>query len=416
LTDAPASRRAVEARAATASAATVPAVRRLLLAPGAGRGVAAALAVLTLAVVVGLVALWPSGDVDGVGMPSSPTERATVERRSMIECDLTQRGRCQQLVVRLDSGPDRGRTSEMTLPGTELAPAFERGDALRVVRNQGGAGDAYSFSDFERRAPLYALFALFAVLVVVLGRLKGLRALVGLGISLAVVTQFIVPAILGGAAPLLVALTGSLAVMLVTVFLAHGTGVTSIAAVLGSAASLVVTALLAVLFAGLAEITGFSSEAATLLQGSSGQAGSELSLQGLLLAGIVVGALGVLDDVTVSQASTVVALQRVDPRQTFSRLFRGAITVGRDHLSATVNTLVLAYVGAALPVLLIFEQQGTSFGSALNAELVAAEVVAMLVGSIGLILAVPLTTALAAWLARMLPPDALPDDVHAHQH
>jgi uncharacterized membrane protein len=304
----------------------------------------------------------------------------------------------------------------MTLPGSGLAPEFERGDALQVVRNEGGAGDAYSFSDFERRTPLYALFALFAVLVVVLGRMKGLRALVGLAASLVVVTQFIVPAILEGSAPLPVALVGALAVMLITVFLAHGTGVTSIAAVLGSAASLIVTALLAVLFVGLAEITGFSSEAATLLQGSMGQSGSTLSLQGLLLAGIVVGALGVLDDVTVSQASTVVALQRADPAQSLGRLFGGAIAVGRDHLSATVNTLVLAYVGAALPVLLIFEQQGTSFGDALNAELVAAEVVAMLVGSIGLILAVPLTTGLAAWLARLLPPDALPADVHAHAH
>jgi uncharacterized membrane protein len=139
-----------------------------------------------------------------------------------------------------------------------------------------------------------------------------------------------------------------------------------------------------------------------------------LSLEGLVLAGIVVGALGVLDDVTVSQASTVLALRRANPAMTMRRLFREGLNVGRDHLSATVNTLVLAYVGAALPILLIFENQGTAFGDALNQESVAGEVIAMLVGSIGLVLAVPLTTALAAWLAGRIAIEALPEHGHAH--
>ena len=129
---------------------------------------------------------------------------------------------------------------------------------------------------------------------------------------------------------------------------------------------------------------------------------------------MVVSALGVLDDVTVSQASTVMALRRADPRSSARRLFASGLTVGRDHLSATVNTLVLAYVGAALPVLLVFETAGTAFGDALNRESVAAEVVAMLVGSIGLVLAVPLTTALASWLAVRVPAAALPADHHHH--
>jgi uncharacterized membrane protein len=132
---------------------------------------------------------------------------------------------------------------------------------------------------------------------------------------------------------------------------------------------------------------------------------------------MIVGALGVLDDVTVSQASTVLALQRADPSQRFGKLFREGLAVGRDHLSATINTLVLAYAGAALPLLLIFETQNITFTEAFNGEIVASEVVAMLVGSIGLMLAVPLTTALAAWLARLLPPELLPeDDGHHHHH
>jgi uncharacterized membrane protein len=255
------------------------------------------------------------------------------------------------------------------------------------------------------------------VLVVALGRGQGLRSLVGLALSLLVVTQFIVPAILGGEPPLLVALVGAFAVMLLTLALAHGVGVKSAAAALGASGTLLVTALLAVLFVELAQITGFSSEEASLLQGDVAAEGGALSLQGLVLAGIVVGALGVLDDVTVSQASVVLALRRADPRLPFRRLFAEAVAVGRDHLSATVNTLVLAYVGAALPVLLIFEDQGTSFGEAVNREVVAEEVVAMLVGSIGLVLAVPVTTALAAWLARLVPAAALPaGDGHGHPH
>jgi uncharacterized membrane protein len=326
--------------------------------------------------------------------------------------------------ARVVSGSGSGTTTTLTLPGTDAAPEVEPGDTIRVTANDvpadaaaAGAAPAvepYSFSDFERRSPLYLLGALFAVLVIVLARWKGVRSLLGLALSLLVVGQFMVPAILAGSSPLAVALVGALAVMLVTIALAHGGGVTSVAAVLGSAASLLGTALLAVVFVELAKLTGFASEEATLLQGSSE---GRLSLQGLLLAGMVVGALGVLDDVTVSQASTVLALKRADPTQPLRRLFGEALNVGRDHLSATVNTLVLAYVGAALPVLLIFENQGTAFGDALNREAVAGPVVAMLVGSIGLVAAVPLTTGLAAVLVQRLPATAVARGrSHLHVH
>jgi uncharacterized membrane protein len=139
-----------------------------------------------------------------------------------------------------------------------------------------------------------------------------------------------------------------------------------------------------------------------------------MSLQGLVLAGMVIGALGVLSDVTVSQASTVLALRRADPSQSFARLYRAAVDVGRDHLGATVNTLVFAYAGASLPLLLIFTSEGLELGDALNRETVAAEIVAALVGSIGLVLSVPLTTLAATALAVRLPTETLPADEHAH--
>jgi uncharacterized membrane protein len=388
-------------------------LRRELLSTRPGRAVAGALVALAVLVVVGLIALWPSGPAASVApIAIGGAQQAEVERVDLEPCPLSQRTPCQILRARV--GDEQAR---ITLPGTDGAPEVQAGDTIRVIANQAGGPEPYAFIDFERRSPLYLLAILFVVLVVALARAKGLRALVGLGLSLVVVTQFIVPAILRGESPLLVALVGALAVMLLTVTLAHGTGVTSVAAVLGSSASLIATALLAVLFVELAQITGFSSEEGSLLRGSQAATGeAQLSLEGLVLAGIVVGALGVLDDVTVSQASTVLALQKAAPAQRFRELFAGALSVGRDHLSATVNTLVLAYVGAALPLLLIFENQGTSFGDALNREVVAGEVVAMLVGSIGLVLAVPLTTALAAYLARLVPDTLEREHVHAHVH
>ena len=225
------------------------------------------------------------------------------------------------------------------------------------------------------------------------------------------VLLFVVPAIVDGEEPLVVAVVGSMAVMLATIALAHGTGPKSLAAMLGTAVSLMLTVGLAVLFTDLAHLTGLATEEAGFLQSS----GSDISLEGLLLAGMVIGALGVLDDVTISQSSTVLALHGANPSLGFRELFGRAMHVGRDHVSATVNTLVLAYVGASLPVLLIFSSGGLGFFDAANVELVAKEIVATLVGSIGLIAAVPITTALAALLAGELSAEELAD-VHAHAH
>jgi uncharacterized membrane protein len=227
------------------------------------------------------------------------------------------------------------------------------------------------------------------------------------------VIGFIVPAILDGRPPLPVAVVGSFAIMLATISLAHGLGPKGIAALLGTAAALGLTVALAALFTSLANITGQSSEESILVQ--VGQ--TNLSLEGLVRAGMVIGALGVLDDVTVSQASAVMALRHANPLQGARELYRRAISIGRDHVAATVNTLVLAYAGASLPVLLVFSVGATPFADAVNNEAVASNIVATLVGSIGLIAAVPLTTALAAMLAVHLAPDELGDeasDGHAH--
>lgn len=387
------------------------------------RAVAFALGVVTVATVVAIAVLWPS---DRQKLPSGlrgDSELAEVEGVTEEACPGESGSTCAKAAVRLESGPDEGQPVTIDVGTGEFAPDLAVGDRIRVeelgfteVIQPGGEAirgeTQYGFVDLERRGPLLWLAIAFALLVVAFGRLRGALSLVGLGLSLLIVLGFVVPAILAGEEPFAVAIAGALAVMLVTIPLAHGFGDKSRAAMLGTTLALLLTAVLALVFTELASLTGFSFDEALTLQA----AGIDVSFEGLLLAGMVIGALGVLDDVTVSQASTVFALRGAAPEASFSDLFRRALDVGRDHVSATVNTLVLAYVGAALPVLLIFGSSDVTVGNAINLEVVAREVVAMLVGSIGLIAAVPITTALAAWLARSTPADEAATEAAAHSH
>jgi len=379
-------------------------------------GVVVLVACLLAATVAGLVVLWPdrSSDLKVDTSLRAPTFDAEVVGLDPGRCRGSESSReCKRIRAELLNGPDEGRIVGFASGESTSDPEFAKGDRVRLARYEvpEGAprGDPYSFADFDRRAPMLWLLLGFATVVVVFGRLRGLLSLLGLGVSVAVITAFIVPAILDGTSPLAVAVVGSMAVMFATMGLAHGFGPKSVAASLGTAAALLLTAGLAVLATELANITGFSSEEATLLQGVAG----ELSLEGLVLAGIVIAALGVLDDLTVSQSSAVMALRRANPAHGARELYRGAIAIGRDHVAATVNTLVLAYVGASLPVLLIFTVGDIPFADAINREAVAQQVIGILVGSVGLIAAVPLTTGIAAVLASR---GGLGSDGRSHAH
>jgi uncharacterized membrane protein len=384
------------------------------------RVVAAVVLVLIVATVAGLALLWPEQSKiqrpAELGAPAE-TEKAEVVGVRSTPCGQgTGQGDCLRVSAEIRSGPDTGDEVAFTFAAVEAD--FEVGDDIRVHKNElppdavvaGVEVDPYSFSDFERRQPMLGLLVMFAALVLLTGRWQGLRALAGLAASLAVIVFFIVPAILEGRSPIAVAFFGALAIMFATLPLAHGVGPKTMAASLGTTASLALTLALGHLFIDLAHLSGISSEEAVYLRATQG----ELSLQGLLLAGMVIAALGVLDDLTVSQSSTVMALRRANPTLEFRALFRSALSVGHDHIAATVNTLVLAYAGASLPVLLIFSLAETPFADAINFEAVAEAVVAMLVGSIGLIAAVPITTALAALLATRVEPHMLAPAEHAH--
>ncbi len=361
-----------------------------------------ALAVIAAATLVGLVTLWPrEGDVEQPASLVRPeTFEAEVVAIAAASCPVPGQRDCRRVTVELLEGPDEGTEARLTVAEPPDRLDLDVGDHIRVAENRlppgaelGGVQvDRYSLADFERREPLLWLGLAFAALVVLTGRWQGVRALVGLFGSLVLLVAFIVPAILEGSSPAAVALVGSLAIMLVTLTVTHGLGPKMVAAALGTAAALVLTLGLGSLCIELTSLTGLSSDEAVYLRTTVG----DISVEGLLLAGLVIAALGVLDDLTVSQSSTVLALRRANPALGFAGLFRAAVSVGQDHVAATVNTLVLAYAGASLPVLLIFSLGDTSFGDAVNSEAVASEIVATLVGSIGLVLAVPLTTALAA--------------------
>ncbi|MDP2711157.1 MAG: YibE/F family protein [Solirubrobacteraceae bacterium] len=384
---------------------------------GAGRALAIAVGLLFVLTIGGLVALWPGEPRSELSL-GEPSLAATVVASDTVACGPVDQP-CRRLRVRVDEGPDSGRIRTITLGPVELTADPAAGAKVRVTRNTGAppegatglAAERYSFSDFDRRSSLLWLAIAFAILAVALTRWRGALAIVGVALSMLLITAFLIPALLSGSSPLLVSLVGALAVMFVTLGLTNGVGAQSLAAALGIAVSLLLATGLGYLVLELAHLDGRSSEFAPILnQASDGG----LSLQGVLLAGMVVGALGVLADMGVSQASAVMALRRANPAYGMRELYAGAFAVGRDHLSATIHTLVLAYVGATLPLLLIVQSASVGLGEAVNTTELAEPVVATLIGCIGLVAAVPLTTGLAALLVSRVPAATLPEHGHVH--
>lgn len=376
---------------------------------------------VALGTVVTMVLLWPTHVGDTFSEVVQPSDKATVTGIDDRPCGATVSDRCVRVLIRLDSGDEAGGRGVIQWNANGVDPPVHVGDKLRVAQAEEVPGyeeanqATYTLVDFQRGPALIALFAIFALMVLLLSRLRGALSLLGLGVSLAIVLVFIIPSILDGNSPIAVAIAGSLAIGLAAIFLAHGRGPKSLAAMMGTIVSLLLTALLALLFTHWTRLTGLSGEESFALR----LADPTVSLQGLLIAGMIIGALGVLDDVTVSQSSTVFALRAANPEMGFRQLFHGAMDVGKDHVAATVNTLVLAYAGSSLPVLLIFASGALSAGEALNLELVAEQVVATLVGSIGLIAAVPGTTAVAALLALHTSRAEVEHEAahgHAHAH
>lgn len=370
----------------------------------AGRGVRIAIAALLVpaalatAVAIVLLAPWDGFARSDSAAAAGPRVAGHVTAATETSCDDTagddtgDGADCVTLTVALTGGPDAGRTLETVVSKVRGVAPYGAGDDVVLVQ----AGDpadpaAYDVVDFQRSTPLLVLAVLFAAAVVALGRWRGLAALVALGLSGVVLVAFVLPAILAGRDPLAVAVAGSCAIMFGVLYLTHGFSARTSTAVLGTLASLVLIGVLGSVFVAAAHITGLGEDTAGLARAL----GTAVDGRGLVLAGLVIGALGALDDVTVTQTSAVWELAAADPDMRPRTLFAAAMRIGRDHVASSVNTLVLAYAGAALPLLLLFSVAERGLADTLTTEVIAIEVVRTLVGSIGIVASVPITTALA---------------------
>ncbi|MEV4537074.1 YibE/F family protein [Asanoa sp. NPDC049518] len=364
---------------------------------------AAVLVPAFVATAIATVLLWPRDVPKPDQADPVPRFHATVTSIVTSLCPPTPSGEsepgpCGAATVTLDSGPDKGQTRETELPSGPGAPSVEVGDAVIVTPltdSEDPTATVYTIADHQRGSPLLWLVVAFAAAIIAFGRWRGLAALAGLAVSFAVLLGFILPAILGGGPPLPIAVTGAALIMFVVLYLTHGLTAQTSVAVLGTLASLVLAGGVGTLAIAFSHLTGYGDENAITLSLLHG----DVDLHGLLLAGIIIGSLGVLDDVTVTQAATVGELARANPSLSRRELYRGGTRVGRAHIASTVNTIVLAYAGASLPVLLLVIAGGRGVGEVLTAEFIAQEIVRSVVGTLGLVAAVPITTALAAFVA-----------------
>lgn len=346
-------------------------------------------------ILIAAALLWPGRSYRG--QQGDLAGFVASEQYEAVVIDLTD-GPCEDCVdvtFEMLAGPDEGLLVVQTFSRTPITD-FAEGD--RVVMGylpDSPDGFQYQFFDRQRRSVLWVVALLFAGAVVFLGRLRGVAALAGLVASLGVLFWFVLPGILDGGPPVLIAAVGAALIAYLALYVAHGFRPLTTVALIGTLGALTLTALLSAVVVEVAQLSGFASEEASYLTLFS----EDLDLRGLVLAGIVLGAMGALDDVTVTQASAVWELRAADPGMAPRRLFRAGLRIGRDHIASTVNTLVLAYAGAALPLLALFVLSEQSLGSLANSEAVATEIIRTLVGSIGLVAAVPLTTWLAAHAA-----------------
>jgi len=368
---------------------------------------------VALATVVGSLVLYPWGKpaVTGTtaqGQPVHGTITATVSGPCLAEGQVQVGGDpvpgekpCLTVDVTMTDGPASGQPLRLTVPIEPSTPRFVAKDKVVLSYNGSNPQDPSSFQivDFQRGLPLTLLAALFAIAVIVLGRWQGLAALIALGLSFLVIALFILPAILAGENPLLVAIAGAGLIMFIALYLTHGLSARTSVAVLGTLVSLALIGVLSALFSAAASLTGLDDSTSNLI----GSLGHGIDARGLLLAGVVIGALGVLDDVTVTQTSSVWELRRANPALSWRELYSSGMRIGRDHVGSAVNTLVMAYAGAALPVLLYSSISGVGLGSILSSEDLAQEIIRTLAGSVGIVAAVPVTTLLAALIASREP-------------
>lgn len=388
----------------------------------AGQGVTALLtglvAVAVVLTVTSLVLLWPDRSALRTLKPVNPYQgvtflEGTVTALTESTCPGTTEDRlpdgtiptdaaCAFATVRLDGADPAGAPVQVNVPPEVKRAGMGVGDRLRLAKypTQPGEPVAYAYLDYDRSTPLLLLAAVFVLLVGLIARFKGLAALLGLAVVYPLVVWFVMPALRAGENPVLVAVTASAAVLLVVLYLAHGVNAKTTIALLGTFAGLLVCAGLAWWATGAAHLDGLTSEGNYQLSRLTTGSG----LGGIVLCGIIIAGLGALNDVTITQASAVWEMRALAPHLSAARLFASGLRVGRDHLASTVYTIAFAYLGSGLPLLLLLDLYQQPFGQAVTGGELAEEIVRTLVGSIGLVMAIPLTTAIAALVAVRVRP------------
>ncbi|MBW0270454.1 YibE/F family protein [Nocardia sp. MH4] len=385
----------------------------------AAKVVVGLLGVIGVIVLVATAILWPSAQHVEIPLPMQTvsggavhTEAGTVVLQDIGPCGSPSNGKvftgqpiepraasytCQRSVIDIRSGPDEGKKTLFEIAPGPGQPDLRAGDEIRIVRAADPSGTTmYAFEDYSRGLPLLVIVLAFVIVICVVARWRGFRALLGLVFAFAVVVMFLLPALLDGKPAIPVALVSGALILYVVLYLAHGVNLRTSSALLGTLASMLVAALLSWVALEITNLTGLSEEqntnVATYIQ--------HVSITGLLLAGFIIGSLGVLNDVTITQASAAFELAALDEDASRGEIFTAAMRVGRDHIASTVYTLVLAYAGGALPLLLLFSIAGRSITDVLTGDAVAIEIARSAVGGIALALSVPLTTLIAVLLAR----------------
>ncbi|MEE2521748.1 YibE/F family protein [Pseudarthrobacter sp. J75] len=373
------------------------------------------LALLTLA---GMAMLWPSGSKEGMTLaspysaaPGVTFDTGRVQRVATEPCvaasaapdgtPMPQGSDCMFAYTQPDIG---GSPVKVVInPDVAKSGGVSAGDDIRYLNlsNAQGATEqqgspAYIFVDFVRTLPIVFLAVLYAVVVIAVARWRGLRALVGLVGAYFVLVSFMLPGLAEGKPPLLLALVGSTVIMIGVLYFAHGFSARTSTALLGTMFGLLITALLAAWATDAANLVGVGSHDATTLINISGN----ISISGIILCGLIISGLGVLNDVTITQSSAVWELYELAPSTSVRKLFTSAMRIGRDHIASTVYTIAFAYAGAALPVLIIVMLYDRPLGETLTSAELSEEVIRTLVGSIGLVLAIPVTTLIAVLVVK----------------
>lgn len=332
---------------------------------------------------------------------TSETLRGRVTRVLSEEAFVTEAGQqyVQQVEVEITTGSLKGHRV-VTEHGSDVVSnaSSQVKPGMRVIVEHmiGPAGERFYISDFVRGPALWTLVLLFVALTAAIGRWTGVRSLIGTAFSVLVIARFILPRILAGQNPVMVSIAGAVLILAPSLYLVYGWQRKTHAAVFSMGICLLITWVLAALFVSWAHMTGFGSQESTFLVVALQR---EVDLRGLVLGGVILGTLGVLDDVTIGQASAIFQLYAANPSLSRFDLFRRGMVIGRDHIASMVNTLLMAYVGASLPLFLLLAVYQEPLGLVLNRELLAEEIVRTLVGSIGLMLAVPMTSLVASWMA-----------------